>query len=183
VRISPSALWRGLLAYADSPDRRVAASNWVSIVVALDQPFYPVYIWVIVGWDHGVSLVTWLTTPFFALAPALSRRFPTLSRATLPVVGAANSMLACKAFGPASGVELFLFPCAMAGAMAFRGRERKAMIASLAAVAAAYYGLHGRMGAPLHVFTDDAYARFLSMNIFSVAGLICLIALQFSRAD
>jgi len=174
------ATWRRLLAYTDSPDPRVAASNWVSVLVAMNQPFYPLYVWAIVGFDGGASLVTFLSTPFFAAIPALARRHPLWGRAMLPLVGAANTMLTAKAVGSASGVELFLFPCAMAAAMAFRAFERKAMIATLVALFTVYLALHDRMGPPLHVFSAEGYARFLTMNIYSVAGLTFLIAWQFS---
>jgi hypothetical protein len=176
-------LWRGLMAYVASPDPRVAATNWVSILVALDQPFYPLYIWGIVGWDGGAGLLTFLSTPFFAAIPAVARRSPLLGRAMLPIVGAANTMLAAKAFGSASGAELFLFPCAMAGAMAFRKAERIPLAATLGFLFATYFGLHDRLGAPLHVYASEAYTKFLSLNIFSVAGLTFLIALQFSGAE
>jgi hypothetical protein len=175
-------MWRGLTNYIASPDPRAAAANRVAVLVALNQPFYPLYIRAFVGDDGWVSAVTFLSTPFFAVIPAVTKRSPLIGRAMLPLVGAANTMLTAKAFGSASGVELFLFPCAMAAAMAFRAKERSAMLAVLAALAAAYFGLHDRSG-PWHAFSSDAYARFLTMNIVSVAGLILLIALQFSGAD
>ncbi len=175
-------VWRALLAYAASGDPRVAATNWVSLLVAADQPFYPFYIRAFVGDDGWVSTVTFLSTPFFAIVPAVARRSPRLGRAMLPLAGAANTMLTARAFGSASGVELFLFPCAMAAAMAFRARERPALLAVFAVLAAAYFGLHDRWPAPWHMFPPDAYARFLSMNIVSVMGLTLVIALQYSGA-
>jgi hypothetical protein len=179
---SAHRLWRGLTNYIASPDPRAAAANRVAVLVALNQPFYPLYIRAFVGDDGWVSAVTFLSTPFFAVIPAVTKRSPLIGRAMLPLVGAANTMLTAKAFGAASGVELFLFPCAMAAAMAFRATERSAMLAVLAALAAAYFGLHDRW-APWHTFSSDAYAHFLTMNIVSVAGLVLLIALQFSGAD
>jgi len=176
-------LWRRYVDYVASPDPRAAAANRVAILVALNQPFYPLYVRAFVGDDGWVTAATLLSTPFFAVIPSVTRRFPLIGRAMLPLVGAANTMLTARAVGSASGVELFLFPCAMAAAMAFRARERSAMLAVLAALAAAYFGLHDRWGAPWHVFSSDAYARFQTMNIVSVAGLTVLIALQFAGAD
>jgi hypothetical protein len=71
----------------------------------------------------------------------------------------------------------------MAAAMAFRARERVALLATFALLAAAYFGLHDRWPMPWHVFSPEAYARFLTMNIASVMGLTLLIALQYSGAD
>jgi hypothetical protein len=175
-------LWRGLANYVASPDPRAAAANRVAVLVALNQPFYPLHVRAFVGDDGWVTAVTLLSTPFFAVIPAVTKRSSLIGRAMLPLAGAANTMLTARAVGSASGVELFLFPCAMAAAMAFRAKERSAMLAVLAALAAAYFGLHDRWGA-LHRFPSDAYARFLTMNVFSVAGLTVLIALQFSGAD
>lgn len=176
-------LWRGLMNYIAAPDPRAAAANRVAVLVALNQPFYPLYIRAFVGDDGWASAVTLLSTPFFAAIPAITRRSPLLGRAMLPLVGAANTMLTARAFGSVSGVELFLFPCAMAAAMAFRASERGALLGVLFVLAAAYFGLHDRWGMPWHVFASEAYARFLTMNIVSVAGLTLLIALQFSGAD
>jgi hypothetical protein len=175
-------LWREFVGYVAAPDPRAAAANRVAVLVALNQPFYPLYIRAFVGDDGWVSTVTFLSTPLFALVPAVARRSPLIGRAMLPLAGAANTMLTARAFGSASGVELFLFPCAMAAAMAFRARERGPMLAVLFALAAAYFGLHDRW-APWHLFPSEGYARFLNLNIFSVAGLTLLIALQFSGAD
>jgi hypothetical protein len=175
--------WRAVLAYVASTDPRVAATNWVSVLVATNQPFYPLYVRGLVDDDGWVSTVTFLSTPFFAVIPAVARRSSRLGRAMLPLVGAANTMLTARAVGSASGVELFLFPCAMAAAMAFRARERVALLATFALLAAAYFGLHDRWPMPWHVFSPEAYARFLTMNIASVMGLTLLIALQYSGAD
>jgi hypothetical protein len=138
-----------LSAYVASPDPRVAATNWVAILVALNQPFYPLWIRGFVGDDGWVSTLIFLSTPFFAVIPAVSRRASLAGQAMLPLVGTANTMLSAKAFGSASGVELFLFPCAMAAAMAFRARERGALLTVLGIVAGAFLILHDRMGPPL----------------------------------
>lgn len=180
---SPRRIWRGFHDYVGSPDPRVAATNWVAVLVALNQPFYPLYIRGFVGDDGWVSTVTFLSTPLFAAIPAVAKRSSLAGRAMLPIVGAANTLLTAKALGSASGVELFLFPCAMAAAMAFRASERGAMLTVLGALALAYFGLHDRMGAPWRVLASDAIARLLNLNIASVAGLTLLIALQFSGAD
>jgi hypothetical protein len=182
-RLTPRRLWRVLTDYVASPDPRVAATNWVAVLVALNQPFYPFYIRALVDDDGWRSTVTFLSTPFFAAIPAVARRFPLIGRAMLPLVGAANTMLTTRALGAASGAELFLFPCAMAAAMAFRAKERGAMLTVLCVLALAYFGLHDRFGPPWHVFSSEAYARFSNLNIASVAGLTLLIALQFSGVD
>jgi hypothetical protein len=129
-----------------------------------------------------VSFLTFLSTPFFLAVPLIARRSSLAGRAMLPIVGVANTILSAKAFGAASGVELFLGPCAMIGGMAMRAGERGAMLGIVGLALAAFALLHDRLGAPLHLFSEAEYARFLSLNAWSVAGLTGLIAMQFSDA-
>jgi hypothetical protein len=42
-----------------------------------------------------------------------------------------------------------------------------------------FLALHGRYGAPLHVFSKDEYASFTSMNAISVACLTVLVIYKF----
>ena len=56
-------------AYVHSDDPLVAASNIVALVVAFNQPFYPLYIRWFVGDDHGASLVTFFRLHCFSLSP------------------------------------------------------------------------------------------------------------------
>ena len=100
----------------------------------------------------------------------------------LPIVGVANTVLSVKAFGAASGVALFLCPCAMIAGMALRGGERWIMLAIIGMALGAFALTTDRLGAPLHVFSGEEYARFLSLNAWSVAGLTAFIALRFSSA-
>ena len=175
-------LWRRVAAYRASDDPRVAAANTIALLVAVNQPFYPLYVRALVGDDGGVSALAFLSTPFFLAVPAVARRSSLAGRALLPLAGVANTLLSAKAFGTASGVELFLGPCAMIAGMAFSARERWAALGLIGAALAAFLALHDRMGAPLHRFSSEEYARFLNLNVWSVAGLTAFVAIQFSAA-
>jgi hypothetical protein len=174
--------WSGIVAYAHSDDPLAAASNFITLVVVSNQPFYPLYVWFFVGDDRWSSLLTFLSTPFFLAIPWVARRSSLVGRVMLPLVGAANSFFCAKIFGQASGVELFLCPCAMIAGMAFRAAECRAMLAVIGLVFVVFIALHDRYGAPLHLFSQVEYARFLSMNAVSVAALIALIAMKYSSA-
>jgi hypothetical protein len=175
-------VWGRLASYARSDDPLVAATNFIALIVVSNQPFYPLYVRLFVGDDGWASLLTFLSTPFFIAVPCVARRSSLAGRAMLPVAGIANSLFCAKIFGQASGVELFLCPCAMIAGMAFRADERKIMLAVIGLAFAGFMALHGRYGAPVHLFSDDEYARFVSMNAVSVGALIALIAMQYSSA-
>ena len=80
-----------LRAYAASDDPYVSATNFIAMVLAWNQPYYPLYLWWIVGRDAWVGLPDALAFfPFFAI-PAITRRAPLLGKVTLVVVAATGS--------------------------------------------------------------------------------------------
>jgi len=177
IRSSVSALWRRLESYASHDDPLVAAGNWIALVVASNQPFYPIYLYAIVGEQLTPSLVTFLSTPFFAAVPALSRRHPAAGRAMLPLVGIANVAISAKAMGVSSGVELFLIPCALIAACLFRPSERKVGLPIVGVALATYFFLHGRYGAPIGNYSASEYGALFSLNAASAATLTVFVGL------
>lgn len=174
-----TALFRAIRAYAHHDDPLVAAANLIALVVVSNQPFYPLYVWWVVGPEIAPTYWTFLSTPFFLAVPAVSRFNPLAGRALLPLTGIANAALSAWAFGVASGVELFLIPCVLIGFALFRPRERPVRLV-LAALAFAVYALRDRYGAPFHVYTAEEYAGFLSLNAISVATLTAFVGLILS---
>jgi hypothetical protein len=167
--------------YAAHPDPLTAACNRIALLVASNQPFYPLYLWWIVGGDWRVACWTFLSTPFFAAVPALARRNALAGRAMLPLTGIANGILSAKAFGEPSGVELFLIPCGLIACLAFRHSEWRAGAVLFFATAIAGL-LHGHYGMPLGRFNASEYAHFLRLNATSVVALSVLILWTLSRA-
>ncbi|WBO23829.1 hypothetical protein [Sphingomonas abietis] len=174
-------LLRRVRDYAAHPDPLTAACNRVALLVASNQPFYPLYLWWIVGGDWQVACWTFLSTPFFAAVPAMARRNALAGRAMLPLTGIANGILSAKAFGAPSGVELFLIPCGLIACLAFRSSGRR-IGAVLLAVTALAGLLHGHYGAPLGHFDASDYAHFRRLNAISVAMLSAMIVWSLSRA-
>lgn len=177
-----AAFWRWLRAYAAHDDPLVASGNWIALVVAWNQPFYPLYLYGIVGSNLAPSLLTFLSTPFFAVIPALSRKHPTVSRAMVPLVGMANTIISAKAFGVASGVEIFLIPCALIGAALFRPSERLLGLALAGLALVIFIVLHSRYGAPLGVYSPAEYEGMFSLNALSAGTLAVFVGLLMSGA-
>ena len=169
-------------AYVHSDDPLVAASNIVALVVAFNQPFYPLYVRWLVGDDHGASLVTFLSTPLFLAVPAVARLSSLAGRALLPIVGILNTLTSTLAFGAASGVELFLCPCVMIAGMSLRQNERATMLVIVGLALAVFALLDGKAVAASTLFSSSEYANLLSLNAWSVAMLTAFVALRYSSA-
>lgn len=176
-------LWDAIRRYIHHDDPRAARANLVALVVASNQPFYPIYLYFLVGPAIAPSFWTFLSTPFFLAVPALSRRNSLAGRALLPIAGIANTALSAKAFGTASGVELFLIPCALLAALLFRKSERLVALALVGAAFLVFQGLHDRYGAPFHLYDAAEYASFLRLNALSVGTLTVFIGFLFSDLD
>jgi hypothetical protein len=173
---------RHLAAYVHSDDPLAAASNAIAIVVAFNQPFFPLSIRWLVGDDGGASHVTFFSMPLFLAVPAVSRLSSLAGRAMLPVVGIFNTLASAVALGAASGVEMFLFPCAMIAAMSLRRSERLVMLGIVGLALAGYVLLHERAVAANTLFSPAEYEKFVSLNVWSVAALIIFAAWHFSNA-
>src|SRR5215217_933957 len=97
------SLMRGAVAavrtYISHPDPRVAAANVIALLVASNQPFYPLYLFWLVSEDITPAWFTFLSTPFFLAVPEVARRSSVAGRALLPLAGIGNSVLSAWLFG------------------------------------------------------------------------------------
>lgn len=167
--LAPMGLIERLRDYASHPDPTTAACNRIALLVAGNQPIYPLYLLWLVGGDWLTACWTFLSTPMFAGVPAVARRHPVAGRALLPAAGLFNGMVSAKAFGVESGVEYFLVPVALITVLAFRDVPR--VTVGLLAIIALTGLLHGFYGAPLGHFTAEQYVHFRSLNLYSVIAL------------
>ncbi|MET0709111.1 MAG: hypothetical protein ABWY82_20050 [Tardiphaga sp.] len=168
-----------LAAYRDNPDPLAVLANTVALVIAGNQPFYPLYLHFIVGEAAWPAWLTLLTFPLFASVPAVARRHPLAGRMMLPMVGVANGVLAVKLIGLDTAVELFLLPCVLLSTILFRPAERRAMAVTLACPFAAYFVLDAAVGSPLATYSAAEYRSIINMHAFSVASLFALIGFVF----
>jgi hypothetical protein len=171
--------WRDALADLDPPARAAGA---IALVVAINQPFYPLYLHAIAGAAATSAWLTLLSTPFFAAVPTIARRHSLFGRAMLPLAGVANTMLGVKLLGTGSAVELFLLPCILLAAILFRPGERAGMAFVLLAPVAAYVGVDRILGPPLRAFSAEEYGSMIALHAASVGALTAFIGLQFSSA-
>ncbi len=169
--------WQAAKAYFADDDPLVATANLVALVVLWNQPFYPLYVHWAVGPDIAPTFYTFLSTPFFLAVPALARVNSRAGRALLPLAGIGNTVLSAKVFGVASGVEIFLLPCVLLGFVLFRPAERIIAIGIAIVGMLAFMVLHGRYGAPVHLYSVEEYASFLKMNALSAGTLTVFIGL------
>jgi hypothetical protein len=153
VRLMLKTVIAGVRTYTHNPDPVAQAAGTIAIVVAANQPFYPLYLHAIVGTSAWPAWFTLLSTPFFVTVPYLARRHSLAGRAMLPLAGVLNTVLAAKLIGLATAVELFLLPCILLAAILFRPAERAIMIPVLLVPFAAYFVVDGVLGAPLQVRT------------------------------
>jgi hypothetical protein len=177
AELSFSSLWRLLRAYAAHDDPLVATANLIALVVVSNQPFYPLYVYWIVSPEIAPTFWLFLSTPFFAAVPAVSRISPVAGRALLPLAGIANTMLSAKVFGVSSGVEMFLIPCVLIGLVVFRPSQKWIGIVIAGFAFLVFSVLHGRYGAPAHVYTAEEYASFVKLNAGSVGTLTVFVGL------
>ena len=166
-------MWDRIAAYAAHDDPMVAACNLIALVVASNQPFYPLYVYWTVSDHVWATVFTFLSTPLFMAVPAVARRYSKTGRALLPIAGMANTILSARVFGPPSGVDIFLIPCALIAATFFRASERPIAFALIGAAFLIYLGLNGMYGTPLHIYTTSEYHAFSRLNAMS-AGTLCV---------
>jgi hypothetical protein len=174
-------IWRRVAAYAAHDDPMVATCNLIALVVASNQLSYPLYVYWTVSEQIWPTFFTFLSTPFFLAVPALARRLPTAGRALLPLTGIANTVLSAKVFGQASGVEIFLIPCALIAATFFRPSERLITFILVGLAIMAYLGLDGAYGAPVHLYSISEYRAFLRLNVMSAGILTVFVGLVASE--
>jgi hypothetical protein len=183
--VAAEGIWRvlkRLSTYIDNPDALTRASNLIAMIVVGNQPFYPLYVWLLVGANFWPTAVTFLSTPFFAMVPLLSRRNTTASRALLPAVGFANSFVCMWAFGESSGVGWFLAPCALIAALSFRKNEWRAAAALIVVPLVAFAVLHGDLPPPLVAYTPEENQSLTRLHLISVACLTLFAGYALIRA-
>lgn len=168
-------------AYIAHPDPRTALANSVSLLVASNQPFYPLYLWWLVGGNVAPAFYTFLSTPFFLAVPAVARVSTVAGRALLPLAGIANTILCAKLFGVQSAVEIFLIPCGVLALLLFRPNERMVSFGLVGLCFATFLFLHGSYGQPSVAYTTEQYGSLTRLNAVSATALTALVAFMFSR--
>lgn len=163
---------------AEPLDGLTAASVTVAWVIALNKPFYPLYVWYLTGEGVLVACMTVIAAPVFAALALTARRMPFRTRLGVPLVGLIDTIAAGKVLGQSAGTELFLAPCVLLIALFFKPEEKWWQRGMACICFLAFVAFHGRMGAPLHDWSADAVRSLFTLNAFSVAGLMVFVTLR-----
>ncbi len=167
----------------DHADPLTAAMNTVALVLASNTPFYPIYLYVVLGRDATQAvLLTLASLPFWCAVPVLARRSGLSARVLLTVISVVNTVWCTKVLGFDAGIPLFLIPCIMLATLGFHHTER-GIIFGLTALTFLAYGLVRY--APLHPLLHlDAAQNYtlVTLNGFSVACLCTFLGFCFATA-
>ncbi len=169
--------------FAAHPDKVTEASNMIALVLACNTPFYPLYLYFILG-RAGLP---WLllaagSFPFFLLTQWIARRNGIWSRIWLSISATLNSLYVTWLLGEASGTALFLIPCISLAVLSFRRREVLPMTLCTALPFVSFYFLQGHFPPPPAVYDTKAYHSLLILNEVSVASISAVLAYVFSKA-
>lgn len=169
--------FRRLWAYFDAPTPRGSIAASVAFIVVSNQPFYPLYLYLLLGGRAWPALLTWASSPLFAAVPRVLGASEVRGAALLVTAGMANTALCTLAMGRASGVELFYLPCLILALLLFTGRDRVvALAATLATTAALVVAVRLAGAEGLVTVTAEEAASLRRINAFSVAGLLTVMA-------
>ncbi|MBS0638320.1 MAG: hypothetical protein U1E70_11145 [Acetobacteraceae bacterium] len=165
---------RWLRAYIADDDPYVGAANFIAVMLAWNQPYYPLYLWWIVGRDAWVAAPFAVAFfPFFAI-PAITRRAPLLGKMTLVVVATVNIVFCSAMLGEAAGIQLLYLPCGMLAAILYPWRERMVMLVMTGLPLVVWLLTRERFDHPPVRFTPEAYASLFTLNAVS-AGLLIIL--------
>lgn len=176
-----TSLFARLRHYAQGTDPIADAANTVALVIAGNQPFYPVYLFAIAGERGWPSLLTWFSTPLFLAVPAVGRRNNLAGRALLCVAGLGNTAISNLTLGGASGIPLFYLPCLILCFTLLGRGERLVQIGLVALTAALALGL-GHISALFGPFTSAEIHSLQRVHGISVVCLTIFLAILLTRA-
>jgi hypothetical protein len=158
-------------ALARHEDRLTEACNKVALLLVGNTPFYPVYLWFILGRAGWPSLLlSALSLPFFAATIWVARCNGLMGRAWLCTWASFNTAWVAWLLGPQAGVALYFLPCLVLAVLAFRATELMIRTLLTALPFALYLGLLWAPHSPTAV-TQAAFASLLKLNVLSVALL------------
>lgn len=166
--------------YAEAPDPAARMVNTIALVIAGNQPFYPIFVAMIAGRAAWPALLTWLSTPFFAAVPAVARRNPEAGAALLCAAGIGNTVLSNLVLGGASGIPLFYLPCALL-CLTVLGRDPPLLRLGAAAVTVLLALALRHAQSPLTSFSATTVTALQHLHAVSVACLTGLMLVLLSR--
>jgi hypothetical protein len=173
----------GIFRFAENDNRLTAASNKIALILAGNTPFYPLYLYFIVG-RAGLPwiLLSGASFPFFCATFWIARAGNRRGRIWLCLAATANSFYVTWLLGEPSATALFLIPCISLAVLSFSGEELLPMAVLTALPFAGFYFLHGHFPPPPVVYSAKEYGSLTTLNEVSVASITAALGYIFSRA-
>eukprot|EP01013_Petalomonas_cantuscygni_P027370 TRINITY_DN50253_c0_g1_i1.p1 TRINITY_DN50253_c0_g1~~TRINITY_DN50253_c0_g1_i1.p1 ORF type:complete len:179 (-),score=34.95 TRINITY_DN50253_c0_g1_i1:231-767(-) len=164
-------------------DPLAEACGSVALVLALNKPVYPLYVWFLAESAFQISLLTALSMPFYIAVWWLARRGNSFAaRRGMVAIGTVDTIFIAFVLGEESGTLIFLFACLMLAGMAFHAREVWLSRALIGVTFMLFVALYGRIGAPIRPVTPDDMQTLDYLNTTGAAALAAFIALRFFRS-
>lgn len=169
--------------YAGHREALTTASNRTAVILAANTPFYPLYLYFILG-RAGLPwlLFSAISLPFFITTLALARRRGVVGRAWLCGVATLNSVYVTWLLGEASGTALFLLPCTGLALLSFRRRELVPLVMFSALPGALFLLLHGHFPAPPTLYSSAQYHSLRVLNEISVVSISFVLVYVFRKS-
>jgi len=164
-------------------DKLTEASNTIALVLASNTPFYPLYLYFILG-RAGLPwlLFAGASFPFFCLTLWIARRNGVYGRVWLSLAATLNSVYVTWLLGEASATALFLIPCISLAVLSFRRTERWPMAICAALPFILFYFLQGHFPPAPATYSTANYHSLLILNEVSVASISAVLAYVFGKA-
>ena len=153
----------------------------IALVVASNQPLYPLYLHWLVGAGALAACGTFASTPAFVGAALLARRHSLGGRMLLPLAGLANTLLSAKLLGANVGLDLFLIPCLLIVLLVLRRREWPVALALLGLCGAALWVLPMVGTQPIAALDAGQSASLFRLNAWSVGSLTLFVIWTLGR--
>jgi hypothetical protein len=167
----------------DHPDRLTAAMNTVAAVLTGNTPFYPIYLYLVLGRDATPAiLLTLCSLPFWCAVPVIARRSGVAARVFLTVMGVLNTVWCGVLLGFDTGIVLFLIPCILLATLGFHRAERRLMLGLTALPFLAYGVLRYAPIGPVIRMSAPEQVDLVTLNGVSVACLCAFLGYCFAGA-
>lgn len=161
-------------------DPRAGATVTIAWVIMANKPFYPFYVWWLVGDGVGMSAITLAAIPLFLTIPLIARKSPFSARLALPMIGTVDTVCESIVFGRASATLLFLAPCMALTLVSFQPVEKWWQRGLACFIFVCFAICWWKLKEPVFPWTTDQIAILSSINVFAVAGLMTLIGIRYA---
>jgi hypothetical protein len=161
-------------------DARTEATVTIAWVIIVNKPFYPFYIWWLVGDGVGTSAITLAAIPLFLAIPLMARKSPFSARLALPMIATVDTVFESILFGRASATLLFLAPCMALTLVSFQPGEKWWQRAVACIIFVCFTICWWVLKDPVFPWTGHQISTLLSINVFAVASLMTFIGVRYA---